>query len=141
MRNKTLAVWLTLLLGPLGLHRLYIVRTLDMVSWALFLPSAAGIYGLSRAARWGVDDPLSWLLMPCLGLTIFACALNAIVYGLMEAERWNQRFNPQAPADAAAGRSTGLTVVGLVLSLLLGATALLSVLAFSFDHYLKYLGT
>ena len=138
MKNKTLAVWLTFFLGPTGLHRVYLLGKYDLVSVALLVPSALGFYGVRRAQELGVDDQLSWLLTPLLGMAIAACGLTAILYGLMDTERWNRRFNASAPADATAGQSSWLTIFGVALSLLLGATALVATIAFSFQRYFEY---
>lgn len=138
MKNKTLAVWLTLFLGPTGLHRVYLFGKYDGISSALLVPSVIGLYGVSRAQELGVNDQVSWLLIPFVGFTISACALNAIVYGLMDTEQWNLRFNPGQAADGVAGKSNWLTVGGLAVSLLLGATVLLSSIAFSFQRYFEY---
>ena len=138
MKNKTWAVWLTFFLGPTGLHRVYLLGKYDLVSVALLVPSALGFYGVRRAQTLGVDDQLSWLLTPLLGMAIAACALTAILYGLMDAERWNQRFNAGAPADAPAGQSNWRTIFGVALSLMLGATALVATIAFSFQRYFEY---
>jgi hypothetical protein len=110
----------------------------DLVSVALLVPSALGFYGVRRAQELGVDDQLSWLLTPLLGMAIAACGLTAILYGLMDTERWNRRFNASAPADATAGQSSWLTIFGVALSLLLGATALVATIAFSFQRYFEY---
>ena len=99
MKNKTLSAWLTFLGGPLGLHRFYLRGLGDWLGWLLPIPTALGLYGIERARDLGQDDPISWLLVPLLGFTIAGCALQAIVYGLMTPEKWNQRFNPSAPAD------------------------------------------
>lgn len=138
MKNKTLAVWLTMFLGPTGLHRVYLFGKFDGISSALLVPSVIGFYGVSRAQELGVNDQVSWLLIPFVGFTMAACALTAIVYGLMDVEQWNHRFNPGQPTDAAAGQSSWLTVLGLAVSLLLGATVLISSIAFSFQRYFEY---
>ena len=138
MKNKTLAVWLTLLAGPLGLHRIYLQRRFDGWSWLLLMPTLIGSYGVLRARDVGLDDHLSWLLIPWVGLSVAASSLTAIVYGLMETEKWNARFNQGQPADGAAGASGWLTIGGVVAALLLGATVLLSSIAFSFQRYFEY---
>ncbi len=138
MKIKTVAVWLTLLTGPLGLHRIYLGRRYDGLSLLLLLPTLAGTYGVLRAREIGLDDHLSWLLIPWVGLSVAASSLTAIVYGLMETERWNARFNPALPVDSAAGASGWLTIGGIVAALLLGATVLLSSIAFSFQRYFEY---
>jgi hypothetical protein len=91
-----------------------------------------------RAREIGLDDHLSWLLIPWLGLSVATSSLTAIVYGLMETEKWNTRYNQAFPPESAAGASGWLTVGGLIVALLLGATVLLSSIAFSFQRYFEY---
>jgi hypothetical protein len=138
MKNKTIAVWVTLLTGPLGLHRLYVSGRFDWLSWAFLIPTLTGAYGVLRAREIGLDDHLSWALIPWIGLSVAVSSLLAIVYGLMESEKWNARFNPQAQDEDRAGRSGWLTIAGVVIALLLGATVLLSSIAFSFQRYFEY---
>lgn len=138
MKNKTLAVWLTFLLGALGLHRWYLLGRYDTLARLLPIPTLLGAYGVWRARSLGVDDLWSWLLIPMLGFTLAGCALNAIVYGLMAPEKWNQRFNPQAPADAPEGRTHWVTVVGVGAALAVGTTVLMASIAFSFQRYFEY---
>jgi TM2 domain-containing membrane protein YozV len=138
MKNKTLAVWLTLITGPLGLHRLYLQRRFDGLSWLLLLPTLVGAYGMLRAREVGLDDHLSWLLIPWIGISVAASSLTAIVYGLMETEKWNASYNQAMPLESAVGASGWLTIGGVVVALLLGATVLLSSLAFSFQRYFEY---
>jgi TM2 domain-containing membrane protein YozV len=138
MKNKTFAVWLTLLLGPLGAHRLYLKGKFDSIAVVLFIASAAGMYGVLRARVNGVDDQISWLFIPWVGLAIAACALTAIVYGLMDMEKWNRQYNPDASPETLAGQSNWFTVFGLAAALFVGATALLASIAFTFQHYFEY---
>lgn len=138
MKNKTLTAWLTLLGGPLGLHRFYLFGWGDWLGWLLPIPTALGWYGLERVRRYGVDDQLSWVLLPLLGFCIAGCALMAILYGLMSTEKWNAQFNPTSPSDTPAGQTGWLTVGAVVLSLMIGCTALLSGIALGFQHYFEY---
>jgi hypothetical protein len=138
MKNKTLATWLTFWGGPLGLHRFYLKGFGDLMGWLLPIPTALGLYGIERVGQFGQDDTLSWLLIPLLGFTLSACALNAVVYGLMAPEKWNAQFNPQAPSKAPAGQTSWLTVFGLAVALLLGTTVLMASLAFSFQRYFEF---
>lgn len=141
MKNKTLSTWLSLLGGPLGLHRFYLFGWADTLGWALPIPTALGLYGVMRARSLGLDDHLSWILIPLVGFTIAGCALNAIVTGLTSREAWNARFNQTQWDDEAqppAGRTNWLTVAGIVSALLLGTTAMMASLAYSFQRYFEW---
>jgi len=138
MKNKTLATWLAFLGGPLGLHRFYLHGLGDLIGWLHPIPTALGLYGISRARQYGLDDQWSWVLIPMLGFTVAECALTAIVYGLSTPEKWNARFNPQSPADAAPGRTNWLTVGAIVVSLMMGSVVLMSSIVFSFQRYFEY---
>jgi hypothetical protein len=138
MKNKTVAVWLTLVLGPLGLHRPYLAQRFDGIAWLHLIPTLIGAYGVLRARSIGLDDHASWVLIPLVGFSVAAASLTAIVYGLMDAEKWNLRFNPKSPIDSASGSSNWLVIGGVVAALLLGATVLLSSIAFSFQRYFEY---
>jgi len=138
MKNKTVATWLTFFGGPLGLHRFYLYGLTDLLGWMLPVPTALGVYGIERVQQWGVDDHVSWMLIPLLGFTIAGCALRAILYGLTTPERWNARFNPAAAPDAKAGRTGWLTVLGIAVSLMIGTAVLMASLAFSFQRYFEY---
>ncbi|MEN9493640.1 MAG: hypothetical protein RJA63_4089 [Pseudomonadota bacterium] len=137
-KNKTLATWLTFLGGPFGLHRFYLFSFTDRLGWILPIPTLLGLYGVQRAREHGLDDPLGWLLIPLLGFTMAGCAINAIVYGLMASPAWNARFNPHTPPDHSAGHTNWFTIGAVVLALLVGATVLISSIAFSFQHYFEY---
>jgi len=138
MKNKTLAVWLTFLTGSLGLHRLYLHGRYGLASWLTLIPVVLGSYGVLRARHISLDDQLSWLLIPLLGLTISAYALRAIVYGLKSAPDWNARFNPGEDPESPCGQTGGLTVFGLGAALLAGTGVLLATIAFSFQRIFEY---
>jgi biotin transporter BioY len=64
-----------------------------------------------------------------------AAALAAIIYGLTPDDHWNERFN----RDANRIHRTGWAVIfAVVISLLLGATVLMSTIAFSGQRYFEY---
>lgn len=138
IKNKTLAAWLAFLGGPIGLHRFYLFGFSDGLGWIWSIPSALGWYGVQRVQQFGVDDHWSWVLIPFLGGSIAASALNAIVYGLMDKERWNARFNPGQPADSPAGQTRWLTICAIVCALLIGTTSLMASLAFGFQRYFEF---
>lgn len=137
-RNKTIAAWLAFLGGPLGLHRFYLHGMGDLLGWMLPIPTALGVYGIERARAYGLDDGLSWVLIPLVGFVIAGCALTAIVYGLMAPEKWNARFNAGLAADAPAGQTGWLTIGAVVVALLIGTTVLMSSIVFSFQRYFEH---
>jgi hypothetical protein len=138
MKNKTWAAWLAFLGGPMGLHRFYLFGWADNLGWLLPVPTALGMYGVTRIQDFGVDDMASWWLVLPLGINIAGCALTAIFYALMSKEAWNQRFNPLEDPASKAGQTNWLTIAAVVLSLLVGTTALLSSLAYGFQRYFEY---
>ena len=137
-KNKTLATWLALLGGPLGLHRFYLRGLGDLWGWLYPLPTALGLYGIERVQQFGQDDHWSWLLIPLLGVSIAASALTAIVYGLRSPEKWNAAFNTAGAPEAPAGGTNWFTVIGVAAALLLGTGVLMASLAFSFQRYFEY---
>ena len=138
MKNKTIAAWLAFVGGPIGLHRFYLRGPRDLLGWLLPIPTLLGLYGVHRARTFGLDDGLSWALIPLVGFTIAGCALMAIIYGLTTPEKWNARFNPQAAAEAAPGHTNWLTIGAVVAALLVGSTVLMASIAFSFQRYFEH---
>ena len=138
MKNKTLAAWLALVGGPLGLHRFYLRGLGDLLGWLLPIPTAIGLYGIERAQQYGLDDQWSWVLIPLVGFTFAGCALMAIIYGLMTPEQWNARFNPQLPPEAPSGSTSWFTIAAVVLALMVGTGVLMASIVFSFQRYFEY---
>ena len=133
-KSKTLATWLALVGGALGLHRFYLKGLGDPWGWLFPMPTLLGLYGIARARQFGQDDHWSWLLMPLLGVVLSVAMLTAIVYGLMPDEKWNARYNPVGRAS----HSGWAAVIGAVLSLLIGGGVLMATLAFSGQRYFEY---
>ncbi len=133
-KSKTMAAWVALIGGGLGLHRFYLYGLRDIWGWLWWLPTLVGAYGVQRVRMLGQDDQLAWLLVPLLGFALAAAMLAAIVYGVTPDEKWNARFNP----GGRAHQSGWGVVFALVLSLLLGATVLMSTIAFSGQRYFEY---
>lgn len=136
-KNKTLAVWLALIGGALGLHRFYLRGLGDWVGWLHPLPTALGWYGVERVLAFGQDDKLSWVLIPLLGVSIAAACLTGIVYALADPEKWDRWFNPATPGGSAS-QTNWLTMIALVLSLLMGTIAFMGSLAFGMQRYFEY---
>ena len=137
LKNKTLATWLAFIFGQFGLHRFYLFGLRDALAWLHPLMAAIGWYGVYRVRSLGQDDQLAWLLVPLLGFTLAATAITAIYYGLSSLEKWNATHNPQQ-LDTLAGETNWLVIGAVVFSVLMGATALMSSIAFSFQRYFEY---
>src|SRR5690606_31275326 len=90
-KSKTLAAWIALIGGSLGLHRFYLRGFKDTWGWLHPWPTLMGLYGVERMGQLGQDDHLAWLLIPLLGLMLSGTMLVAIIYGLMPDEKWNAR--------------------------------------------------
>ena len=133
-KSKTLATWIAVIGGPIGLHRFYLHGLRDPWGWVHALLTFVGAMGLQRAQELGQDDRLAWLLMPLGGLSVVAAMGAAIFNGLRSDDAWNAAHNPQAEPSAPTHWAT---VLGVVAGLLIGATALLSVISFSLQRYFE----
>ncbi len=133
-RSKTIATWVALVGGSLGLHRFYLHGLRDLRGWLFPLPTLIGVYGVQRMRQFGGDDHLAWVLIPFLGLTLSIAMATAIVCGLMPDERWNARFNPTGPQH----RTGWATVIGIATALIVGAGVLMATIAFSAQRYFEY---
>jgi hypothetical protein len=132
-KSKTLAAWLALLLGSLGLHRMYLHGLADRWAWLHPLPTALGLVGLHRHLTLGQDDRLSWVLLPLLGLSLSVAMFTAIVWALTPDERWDQRHNP-----GHAGVATGWgPVLAAIVSLLIGGGILMGTIAYSGQRFFE----
>ncbi|MEO6278041.1 hypothetical protein [Roseateles sp.] len=133
VKQKAVATWLALLGGVFGLHRFYLHGFKDRWAWLFPLPTLLGLVGLQRMNALGQDDRLAWVLLPLLGISLVAALLGGIVYGLMPDERWNARFN--------AGRAAELggwgAIIGVILCVFIGGTALMATIAFSAQRYFE----
>ena len=101
-RNKTLATLLAALGGTLGLHRFY-------------------LNGPRRPLPW-LYVAFCWTLIPT-----FAGLVEALRFAVTPDERWDARWN----AGAATSSHSGWLVIAIaVLTMLGGATLLMTVLSF-----------
>lgn len=132
-RHKAVATWLALVVGVFGVHRFYLHGPRDRWAWLFPLPTLLGLIGLQRMDQLGQDDRLAWALIPLLGASLVAALIGGIVYGLMPDERWNARFNAGQPASSGGWGA----VIGVVLCVFIGGTALMATIAFSAQRYFE----
>jgi hypothetical protein len=133
-RSKTIAAWLALLAGALGLHRMYLRGLHDPLAWLHVVPTGAGLLGVGRMASLGQDDRLAWLLIPLLGLMISQAMLHAIVYALTPDETWDARHN----ARHAVTRTRWAPVLAAILALMIGGAVLMGTVAFSIQKFFEW---
>jgi TM2 domain len=130
-RSKTVATWLAVVGGSLGLHRFYLRGTGDLWAWLHPWPTLVGAYGFWRMRQFGTDDLLGSRLVPWLGLMVAIGMLSAIVYGLTPADRWRAKFGEK-------GSGTGwVTIAGVVVALFIGATATMATIAYTAQRYFE----
>ncbi len=134
-KSKSLATWLAVLGGTLGAHRFYLHGRRDAWAWLHAVPTALGVVGLSRLVNLGQDDKVAWLLTPVLGMMVAQAMLCAIVFGLTSDERWNARWNA---AVEPPPQTRWVPVLGAIAALLIGATALMSTIAYSGQKFFEW---
>ena len=132
-KSKTLATWIALVGGALGLHRFYLHGLRDIPGWLMPLPTAIGVLGVQRMRDLGQDDRLAWVMIPLLGVTLAIAMLSAIVYGLTPDEKWDARHNG-GRAGAASGWGA---VIGVIAALMIGAGVLMATIAFSAQRWFE----
>ena len=147
VRSKTLATWLAVIGGSLGLHHFYLHGLRSRAGWLYPLPTLVGLAGVVRMRNLGVDDRLSWALIPWLGLTISVGMLCAIVYGLTTDAKWARLHagDPSLPIVRATREQdedspppgivhTGWApVLGVILALMIGGGVLMGTIAFTVE--------
>jgi TM2 domain-containing membrane protein YozV len=124
-KNKTLATALAFLLGGLGIHRFYLKGSVDRLGLlhVCSLPVAGLVYGVGQA-----PNPF-WSLLPIF-ISCIAGWIEALVIGLTPDEKWDAKVN------SASGRQSDshwILAVLLVLTMLVGATAVIATLSRLFD--------
>jgi TM2 domain-containing membrane protein YozV len=137
LKNKTITTYLALLIGIFGVHRFYLRGLGDKWGWLQLIVTLIGLVGMRRIWVLGQDDRLAWALVPLVGFSLFAACLAAIVFGLTSQAKWNAAYNQETPEDHAAGGSSGVTIFGVIMALLLGTTALMSAIAFTGQRFFE----
>lgn len=132
-KSKTLATWIALLGGSLGLHRFYLHGWKDVLGWLHPWPTLLGVHGVLRMLAYGQDDRLSWLLIPLLGLMLSQAMLMAIIYGLTPDEQWNARHN----VGGRQHRTGWPAVIGVIVALMVGAAILMATIAFGMQRFFE----
>ena len=133
-RSKSVAAWLALLLGTLGVHRMYLYGLRDFGAWLFPLPTALGLLGVQRLRTLGQDDTLAWILLPVLGLMISLAMMSSIVYALTADEKWDRIHNPQREPIATGWAP----VLAAVAALFVGGMTLMGTVAYSGQRFFEW---
>ncbi len=145
--SKTLATWIAVIGGSIGLHHFYLHGWRSRLGWLYPIPTLVGLAGAVRMRNLGVDDRLSWALIPWLGLTISIGMLCAIVIGLTTDARWARLYagDPTQPVVQATRdeddespppgmvRTGWAPVLGVILALMIGGGVLMGTIAFTVE--------
>jgi TM2 domain-containing membrane protein YozV len=124
-KNKTLATLLALTLGGLGMHRFYLKGMQDR--WGLLHLSTVPLaLGLVYA---GNGLPFIFAASPFI-FSVLAGFLEALILGLTPDEKWDALHNSRSGRQSDSGWPLAVL---LVLALGVGATALIAMLARTFD--------
>lgn len=123
-RSKSLAGLLALVAGTLGAHRMYLGTSWWWVYPAIAMPAL----GLAFASDEWIRHPGFFVAM----LVFVETMLEAILISLTRDENWDARHNPGV---GRRSESRWGPVLIAVAALMLGATALMSVLAIALEAY------
>jgi hypothetical protein len=124
-KNKTLTALLAALLGAVGLHRYFLHGLKDKWGW---LHSASLLLSALAITLWP-SAPLLFSASPLL-LSGLIALIEALVIGLTPDDKWDAQHNP---GSGRQSHSSWPLAVLLVLVTGFGATALIAVIARSFD--------
>jgi hypothetical protein len=133
-RSKTLATWLAVVGGSVGLHHLYLRGLGTVWAWLHLLPTGLGLLGVLRMRELGQDDRLAWIMIPFLGVMLAQGMLHGIVYGLTPDAKWHARFNEGYSPESTAWAP----VLGVITGLMVGAAILMGTIAFGIQKIFEW---
>jgi TM2 domain-containing membrane protein YozV len=133
-KHKSVVAALALVGGGLGVHRFYLHGFKDVWAWAHWPFFWLGAAGVARFMNLGQDDKVAWALLPIFGLVMAAGMLGGIVYGLMDDDAFNARFNAGQPV----ARSGWASILPVIACLLVGTTLTMASIAFGFQKFFEW---
>ena len=124
-KNKTFTTLLALTVGGLGLHRFYLGGLQDRWGWLHLSSVPLSLILISIGDDW----PALFTISPLI-LSILVGFLEALVLGLVPDEKWDAQHNRDSGRHS---NSRWPLAILLVLGLGIGSTALIAMLARTFD--------
>ncbi|MGE5622848.1 MAG: NINE protein [Bacillota bacterium] len=124
-KNKTFATLLAAVTGGLGAHRFYLYGNKDAWGWVHLasIPLSLAFRLLAPA------QPLLFVAAP-LAISVLAAFIEALVIGLTPDDKWDARHNRMSGRQSGSGWPLAIL---LVLTLGVGAVALIAAIARTFD--------
>jgi TM2 domain-containing membrane protein YozV len=124
-KNKTVAALLAFLFGSVGIHRFYLCGWKDTGAWLHFftLPITVALLRIEAA------QPLITVLNPFV-ISILASFIETLVIGLTPDDKWDLQYNQNSGRQSDSNWPIALL---MVLTLGIGATALIAAIARTFD--------
>ena len=126
-RHKALAALLAFLFGSLGIERLY----LGMRGWWLPLAVTGLMAPLLVGVRNWYQTPAFFVVM----VPVVAGFIHALVLALMPDEKFDARFNAGSARRNASGWNAVLVAI---VTLLIGATVLMTAIVLLFQTYFEH---
>ena len=124
-KNKTFATWTALLAGAAGVHRIYLRGPRDRLAIAHY----AGVAGTLAMMVATPRANQFWQLMPLI-VSAVAGFIEALVIGVMPDEKFDARYNGGSARKSDSG---WMLALGLVATMLVGATVVIATMARLFD--------
>jgi hypothetical protein len=125
--DKTVAAFLSTTLGGFGLHRFYMYGRGDFWGW---IYAAAFLIYAGLVLTEYPEKPFGNILHALFPLSVYAAFIESLSIGLTPDEKWDTKHNRHAGRSRA---SRWPLVVILVLTLLIGYTALVTSIARASD--------
>jgi len=126
-KNKTLATLFAALGGSFGLHRFYLHGLSDWRPWAYPIVLLTGML-----------TALLWLPALILALAVtFTGFIEALVFALTPDAKWDARWNATSGRENDSGWAV---IIIAILTLSVGATLMMSLLAIGLQTYFEQVG-
>jgi hypothetical protein len=124
-KNKTLAALLAFFLGSAGVHRFYLHGLQDPWGWL-----HVACFPLTGLLIVITGKPVSPFVAAPIVLSLLASFMETLLIGLTPDEKWDERQNLNSGKKSDSG---GMIPFILVVTLAVGATALIAAIARTFD--------
>jgi hypothetical protein len=143
-KNKTIACYLALFLGFLGIHLWYLGKNFYLAIFHIIITLSGGFAWFYFLTTQNTHiNVWIWFLLSLFILNWCILWLTCIFYGLMSHDKWLAYINIEnnknnAPDDAfvfAYANTNALTLLCIIIALLIGAGSVMAFLSFAIQSY------